>query len=244
MRSRPWLEIAAGGGLVAAFVAALGTPPEEVQGDFAKIMFVHVPSAWLAYLAFAVTLVASIVWLLRRHPRWDRLAGSSAEVGVLFTGLALLTGMIWGRPTWGTWWEWGDARLTTTALMFFVYLAYLGLRRAERDRQRRAGRSAILGVVAFVMVPIVHYSVLWWRTLHQPPTLLRPGTVTDPAATPMDPAFRLPLLLGVIAFTLVYAALVRGRIRLARLEEELEEAYEPIASRAVEPPRLEGAQDV
>ncbi|MFQ5968788.1 MAG: cytochrome c biogenesis protein CcsA [Acidimicrobiia bacterium] len=244
MRSRPWLDMAAVAALLIAFGAAVSAPPDQVQGDFAKILYVHVPSAWLAYLAFAVTLLASVVWLVRRRDRWDRLAAASAEVGVFFVGLTLVTGMIWGRPTWGTWWEWGDARMTTTALMFLVYLGYLGLRRAEHDFEKRARRSAILGVLAFALVPVVHFSVLWWRTLHQPPTLLRPETLADLDSAPIDPSLRTPLFLGLAAFTLVYAALVRRRMFLARLEDEYEQTTRPLASRAIEPPRLDHVRDV
>ncbi|HEY5578294.1 MAG TPA: cytochrome c biogenesis protein CcsA [Acidimicrobiia bacterium] len=238
MKTRVWLDLAAAGAVAVAFGFAVAAPPEEVQGDFVTIMYVHVPSAWLAYLAFAVTLIGGIVWLLTRSRRWDRLAASSAELGVFFTGLALVTGMIWGRPTWGTWWEWGDARMTTTALMFLVYLGYLGLRRAEPDPETRARRSAIMGIVAFAVVPIVHFSVLWWRTLHQPPTILTP----DPA--PIDSEFLTPLFVALFAFTLVYASFTARRTELARLEDRLEEIEEPLAETTVEPPSLSAVEDV
>ncbi|MDX1689857.1 MAG: cytochrome c biogenesis protein CcsA [Acidimicrobiia bacterium] len=210
------LDIAAAGTLLAALVTALVVPPEVTQGDLARIIFVHVPAAWLAYLAFIVTLVGSVAYLVRRNRRWDRVAASSAEVGVYFTGLALVTGSIWGKPTWGVWWTW-DARLVLTAVMFFVYLGYLALRRGITDPSARARRSAWFGVLAVVQIPLVHFSVVWWRTLHQPPTILRPGPMQ------MDAAFRGGLVMAVVAFTVVYAALLRRRIRLARLEDALEE---------------------
>ena len=127
--------------------------------------------------------------------------------------------------------------------MFLVYLGYLGLRRAEQDPEKRARRSAILGVLAFALVPIVHFSVLWWRTLHQPPTLLRPETLTDLDSAPIDPALRTPLFLGLAAFTLVYAAFVRRRMQLARLEDAYEKASRPIASSSIDPPHLEQMRD-
>lgn len=214
-------------GLIMATVIA---PPDRLQGDLQRLMYVHVPAAWLAYLAFVMTLVASVAWLVTKRSRWDRLAVASAEVGVFFTGLALVLGSIWGKPVWGVWWTW-DARLVTTALLFFVYLGYLALRRATPDHEVRARRSAILGIVAFVQVPIVHFSVLWWRTLHQPPTVLRPG---DPT---IDHIMLATLLVNVVAFTLVYAALVRRRAGLARLEEAHEQAVlagdSPLAGAAV-----------
>jgi heme exporter protein C len=246
MRARRWLDVAAVLAVVVAFVFAAAAPPERTQGNFVKIMYVHVPSAWLAYLAFTVTLVGGIVWLITKRRRWDRLAVGSAEVGVFFTGLTLLTGMIWGRPTWGTWWEWGDARMTTTALLFFVYLGYLALRRAAVDPETRARRSAILGVVAFVQVPIVHFSVLWWRTLHQPPTLIQPSTLQGLDNAPIDQPLLTPLFVALFAFTLVYITFVQKRVELARLEDELEDAqvFPEVAGDAIEPPQLAEATDV
>ena len=219
--------------LSGGFAFALLAPADRLQGDLQRLMYVHVPSAWLAFLAFAVTFVASVAWLRTRRDRWDDLAVASVEVGVFFTGLALATGSLWGKPVWGVWWTW-DPRLVTTALLFLVYLAYLGLRRGLDDPGTRARRSAILGIVAFVQVPIVHLSVVWWRTLHQPPTVLKPG---DPS---MDHTMLAALLSNVVAFTLVYAALVRRRRDIAaaerRAEQALAAADAPLAGDAVSPP--------
>ena len=219
--------------VLAGVAFALSAPADRLQGDLQRLMYVHVPSAWLAYLAFTVTLVASVAWLRTRRDRWDDLAVASVEVGVFFTGLALATGSLWGKPVWGVWWTW-DPRLVTTALLFLIYLAYLGLRRSLDDPEVRARRSAILGIVAFVQVPIVHLSVVWWRTLHQPPTVLKPG---DPS---MDHTMLAALMLNVVAFTLVYAALVRRRRDIAaaerRAEQTLAAADAPLAGDAVTPP--------
>ena len=168
--------------------------------------------------------------------RWDRLAASSAEVGVYFTGLTLALGMIWGKPTWGVWWTW-DARLTLTAIMFFVYLGYLALRRTTTDPSSRAQRSAVLGILGVVMIPLVHFSVTWWRTLHQPPTIIRPdGPQID------DSMMLAALLVGVAAFTVVYAAFVSKRMELARLEDvvtEREAAVDlTVAGEAVTAPNI------
>jgi len=234
------LEVAAGLLLGAGFGVAMLVPPDSLQGNLQRLMYVHVPAAWLAYLAFAVTLAGSVGWLWRRGRRWDRLAAASAEVGVFFTGLALALGAIWGKPVWGVWWTW-DPRLVTTALLFFVYLGYLALRRAIPDREPRARRCAVFGIVAFVQVPIVHLSVVWWRSLHQPPTVLRPG---DPT---IDHRMLAALLLNVVAFTLAYVALLRRRIKLGGLQEELEEALAadagPLAGAAVQAPRLQDGRD-
>ena len=231
------LEAAAVGALMAALAAGLLVPPDRVQGDLQRIMYVHVPSAWLAYLAFVVTLVGSVGLLATRKMRWDRLAGSSAEVGVVFTGLALATGMIWGKPVWGVWWTW-DARLVLTATMFFVYLGYLALRRGIADPPTRARRSALFGIVAVVQIPLVHFSVIWWRGLHQPPTVIRPD------GPQMDPPLLFALLAGVVAFTGVYGALLRRRMELARVEDRLIEApaEEHVAGAAVAVPRLGGGE--
>ena len=155
-----------------AFMALVGAPADGEQGDAQRLMYLHVPAAWLAYLAFTVTAIASALWLVprTRSNTWDLLAGASAEVGVLFTALTLAMGSIWGKPIWGSWWEW-DARLTTTAVLFFLYLGYLALRRAGGGPDQRAKRSAIAALVAFVDVPIVHFSVNWFQTLHQDGTV-------------------------------------------------------------------------
>ena len=211
MSARP-LDLAAIGTLATAFVAGLVVPPDAVQGDLQRIMYVHVPSAWLAYLSFTVTLIASVAYLRVRSLRWDRLAGASAEVGVVFTGLALATGMIWGKPVWGVWWTW-DARLVLTAVMFFVYLGYLALRRSFEDPEIRAQRSAVLGIVAVLQIPIVHFSVTWWRGLHQPPTVLRPDNPQ------IDAPLLFALLMAVAAFTVVFAALVSRRAELTAAED-------------------------
>ena len=222
------------------FLVATTVPPERVQGEFAKIMFVHVPSAWLAFLAFGVTMIGGAVWLVRKTPIWDRVAAASAEVGVFYTALALLTGMIWGYPVWGTFWDWSDARMMSTAIMFFVYVGYLALRRSIPDPETRARRSAILGIVAFIQVPLVYFSVTLFRTLHQGATVVRPDA-------PIDPEFLRALMINLGAFTLVYAAFMTWRTRLARLEDELEEteaiADFELAGSGITAPSLEGLTD-
>jgi len=232
------VEIGAFGAMIIAFAVGLAVPPDAVQGDLQRIMYVHVPSAWLAYLAFGITMIGSVVYLATGNLRWDRLAGASAEVGVVFTGLALATGSIWGKPVWGVWWTW-DARLVLTAAMFFVYLAYLALRRGGDGADRRAKRSAVFGIVAALQIPVVHFSVVWWRGLHQPPTVLRPDNPQ------IDPPLLFALLMAVFAFTLAYAALVRRRIALATAEDSLIDAPhpdEPVAGAAVSAPQIGGGQ--
>jgi heme exporter protein C len=195
------------------------SPRDDQQGDAVRLLYLHVPTAWIAYLAFFVTAVASVLWLVprTRAPTWDLLAGASAEVGVIFTGLTLALGSLWGRPVWGTWWQW-DARLTTTAIMFFLYLGYLALRRTGATADERGKRCAIAALIAFADVPIVHFSVNWWQTLHQT------GTVFNPELNAtIHGSMAFTLVLGVGAFTLLYAYLVLHRLRIAELEEGLEE---------------------
>ncbi len=208
------LPIVAGLVMVVGLGAALLAPPDRIQGNLQRLMYVHVPAAWIAYLSFAVTLGSSVAWLWKRAPRYDRLAAASAEAGVFFTGLAIALGSIWGKPVWGVWWTW-DPRVVTTAVMFFVYLGYVALRRATLDPTARARRSAVFGVVAFVQVPIVHMSVVWWRALHQPPTVLKPGHPS------IDHTMLAALLINLLAFTLLYLLLLKARVRLTAADEAL-----------------------
>ena len=199
--------------LAAGLVAGLGLAPREVtQGNVQRIMYLHVPSVWVAYVAFAVVFVASIAYLAKRADAADRLAHASAEVGVVFTGVTIATGSIWGKPTWGTWWTW-DARLTSVSILFVMYLGYLLLRGMIDDRERGARYAAVLGIVAAFNIPLVHFSVIWWRTLHQPPSLMTPG----PA---MPRVIITALLVNFVAFSLLYVYFVAKRVHLLRREAE------------------------
>jgi heme exporter protein C len=175
-----------------------------------------VPAAWLAYLSFGVTALGSALWLWKRtrSAGWDRVAGASAEIGVFFTALCLLTGSLWGRETWGTYWTW-DARLTTTAMLLLLFVGYLALRRLPAPPDVRARRCAVAGIIAFLDVPIVHKSVEWWRTLHQPSTVK-----LDDAE--IDGLMLFSLMVGMVAFTLLFVWLLLHRTRVAYLEDELE----------------------
>jgi heme exporter protein C len=184
--------------------------PDRVQGDAARIVYFHVPMAWVAFLAFFVVFGASIAYLRTRNPTWDHLGLASAEVGVVFTTLVLITGSIWGYPIWGTWWAW-DPKLTTTLILWFLYLAYLMVR-AYAEAGRGPTYAAILGIVGFVDVPIVYLSSVWWRTLH-------PAPVLGPAAAEQSTDIVWVLLLGLVAFTVLYAYLVRLRMEVEELTE-------------------------
>ena len=219
-------------------LVALGlfiSPPDAVQRDAVRLMYLHVPAAWVAYLAFGVTTLASVLylWPRTRAAAWDILAGASAELGVLFTGLTLALGSLWGAPVWGVWWAW-DARVVSTAVLFFLYLGYLALRRVPAEPAVRAKRSAIAALAAFVDVPVVHFSVEWWRTLHQQ------ASVFNPELNPQIEGATMvwSLLSGVVAFTLVYLYLLERRYRLAVMEERLDERLleTAIAERRAEAP--------
>ena len=205
--------------VVLALFGLWGAPPDAVQSDAQRLMYLHVPAAWVAYLAFAVTAVGSALWLWprTRSPVWDRVAASSAELGVVFTALTLLLGSLWGRPVWGVWWAW-DARLVTTAVLFFLYLGYLALRRVPAAPDTRARRCAIAALIAFVDVPIVHFSVTWWRTLHQEATVFDPELKAN-----IHGVMAFTLCWGVLAFTLLYVYLLDRRYQLECLEEDVEE---------------------
>ena len=207
-----WLALL---GVLTGLVAAFGyAPRESTQGNVQRIMYVHVPSVLTAYLAYALVLVGSVGYLATRRAGWDRLAASAAEIGLLFNGITIATGSIWGRPTWGVWWTW-DARLTATAVLLLVYAGYLLLRGMIEDPETRARFAAVLGIVAVANIPIVHFSVLWWRTLHQPPAMLGPG----PA--PVSASIRLVLVINWVAFTLLFAYFLSRRVEIARLEDDL-----------------------
>jgi heme exporter protein C len=206
-----WLAVIA---VVVGLAMGFGVAPREAtQGNVQRIMYLHVPSVWVAYLAFAIVLVASIVYLARRLDGADRLAHASAEVGVLFTGLTIATGSIWGKPTWGTWWTW-DARLTSVSILFVMYLGYLLLRGMIEDPDQGARYAAVLGIVAAFNIPLVHFSVYWWRTLHQPPSLMKPGPGTMPGV------IAAALMVNFVAFSLLYVYFVAKRVNLLRREAE------------------------
>jgi heme exporter protein C len=195
--------------LVGLYMAFFYAPADALMGDVQRIMYIHVPTAWVAFFAFFVVFVSSLVYLWKRLPEADRLAYASAEIGALFTGLTLIDGSIWGKPTWGIWWTW-DARLTTTAILFVIYVGYLMLRSFIEEPDRRARLAALVGIVGFIDVPITYMSVLWFRTLHQPPSVQRGGSS-------MPDTMLFTLLLNVGAYTLVYLFFLVKRVRIESL---------------------------
>jgi heme exporter protein C len=213
-RLTPWfgwlsgLLILAGlyGGLVLA-------PPDYQQGDGFRIIYVHAPSAWMSLMVYTTMALAAAVGLIWRMKVAHAVAASCAPIGASFTFAALVTGSLWGAPMWGTWWQW-DPRLTSELILLFLYLGYMGLRSSIEDTQRADRASAVLAVVGIVNVPVIHYSVTWWNSLHQAPTVMRLGR---PA---MPPAMLAPLLVMLLAFTLFFVAVLLVRLRGEILSRE------------------------
>ena len=187
------------------------SPNDRVQKTGVRILYIHVPSAWLAYLAFIVTGIASgaYLWKRTRSLTFDRIAGASAEVGVLFMGITLVSGSLWGKISWGTYWTW-DSRLTTTAFLFVTYIGYLAVRDLGGSHQQRARRSAVVALLAVVEVPLVHFSVRWWRPLHQQESVAK-GKLSD--------LMLFTLFVGLVSFTLLYVWLVMHRQRVSALDD-------------------------
>lgn len=203
------LTIAAVAAVAVTYIRAIFfTPLEALQGPAQKILYVHAPAAWVAFMAFALVAVASALYLWLREDRLDRVAESSAEVGVVFTTVVLTTGPLWGKPIWGAYWTW-DARLTLTLFLWFIYLAYLVMRGALDDRATRARYSAVLGILGALLIPFIHLSVYLFRTLHPRPILMKPSAPSLPSE------MLVTLLLAFASFTLLYIALLRARYRYA-----------------------------
>jgi heme exporter protein C len=203
--------------LVGLYWGLVQAPPDAFQGEVQRIMYLHIPSILTAYLSFFLVFVGSCLYLWKREKRDDILAYSAAEIGVLFTALTIIEGSIWGRPTWGVWWTW-DARLTLTAILLLIFVGYLMLRSLIEDESRAATAAAVLGIIGFFDIPLIHMSVYWWRTLHQPPSILRP----DKAPWENIPwALLTPLLINLAAFVLLYFYLLSLRFRLGEVREEI-----------------------
>ncbi len=191
------------------------TPPDYLQGETVRILYVHVPAAWLAMAGWGAIATASISQIVWRHPLAAVAGRAVAVPGATFAGLCLATGSIWGRPTWGTWWEW-DGRLTSMLILFFLYLGYIGLAAAERERGGQGRMAALFGIVGVVNLPIIHYSVMWWRTLHQGQSISFAG------GSSIAPELLWPLPLTAIGFAALFAAvaLMRMRADLAQTKRE------------------------
>ncbi len=201
--------------LVGATVGlGLALPRSQEQAEYSRLIAVHPPAAWASYVAVGVAAFAAVGHLITRRAAWDRVTIASLEVGAVFTAITLATGSIWGRPTWGVWWEW-DARLTTEALLLAILVAAVALRRSLAPGRGRAVVTSVAALATVGLLPIVHFSVMWWRSQHQAGTLLAP----DPAGNADNP-YIAAMLLGFVAFTVLFAWMVVQRARIEALEEE------------------------
>ena len=199
---------------IGLYLALITSPPDYQQGDTVRIMYVHVPAAWMALGAYTTMALASAVALIWRHRLGDLIAQSAAPIGACFTVIALATGMLWGQPMWGTYWVW-DARLTSVLVLLFLYLGYIALVNAFDDPERGARAGAILALVGWINVPIIKFSVDWWNTLHQPASISR---FARPA---LDPSIMTPLLVMAAAYAMLFATLLLLRTRAAIVEHRL-----------------------
>ena len=213
-RLTPWFAWPAAllilGGLYAGLVLA---PPDYQQGEGFRIIYVHAPSAWMSLMVYVTMGVAAAVGLIWRMKVAHAVAASCAPIGASFTVAALVTGSLWGKPMWGTYWVW-DPRLTSELILLFLYLGFMGLRAGFDDTQRADRSAALLAIVGMVNVPIIHYSVIWWNSLHQGPSVMRLGKPT------MPPAMLVPLLVLLLGFTLFFAAVLLVRVRAEILQRE------------------------
>ena len=200
-----------GAGLVGGLTL---TPPDYLQGETVRIMYVHVPSAWLGMAGWAGIAAASVAQLVWRHPLAAVAGRALAPAGATFAAVCLLTGSIWGRPTWGTWWEW-DGRLTSMLILFFLYLGYIALAGAEKERGGEGRIAALFGLVGAINLPIIHYSVLWWRTLHQ-------GQSIGVSGSSIDGSILWPLPLAALGFSCLFGAAVLMRMRAELAEAKVE----------------------
>jgi heme exporter protein C len=220
LRLARWVTPVTGTGAVLAFgiglyLALIGSPPDYLQGEAVRIMYVHVPAAWLAMGCYSFIFAASLASIIWKHPLADIAAKSAAPIGATFTAVCLITGSLWGRPTWGTYWAW-DARLTSVLVLFFIYLGYIALWSQIEDRGKAARAAAILAIVGFINVPIIKFSVEWWASMHQP------ASVSKFSKPNMPSEMLTPLLIMALAYLCLFITLLiwrmRGEIAALRLE--------------------------
>lgn len=203
------------------YLIFMWAPTDAILGHVQRIFYFHVPIAWVAFLAFFIVFVSSIAYLWTRNARWDALAHSAAEIGVVFATLILVTGTIWMRPVWGVWWTW-DPKLTTSVILWLLYVVYLMLRAYAPNRSQGATYAAVLGIIGFVDVPIVYFAVEWWRAVH-------PESVVGPLAETgsLDSSMRAVLMFSLVTFTLLFALLLRERLSMRMMEDTLKRARYP-----------------
>ena len=197
--------------IIGSYFALYGSPPDYIQGDSMRIMYVHVPSAWWALMSYSVLAVSCAIWFITRNPVFNLIAKSIAPIGAVFTLIALVTGSIWGKPTWGVWWVW-DARLTSMLLLFFLYLAYIFLWQAISNKDLASKISAALAMIGFINVPIIKFSVDWWNTLHQP------ASISKLSSPSIDESMLIPLFIMAFASLCFLITMFSVRLRIEFIE--------------------------
>jgi len=200
--------------IVGLYFALINSPPDYIQGDSMRIMYVHVPSAWLSLFSYTILAISCIVWFVTRNPIFNLFAKSIAPIGAAFTLIALATGSIWGKPTWGVWWVW-DARLTSMLLLFFLYLAYILLWQSIANREIASKISATLGIIGFINIPIIKFSVDWWNTLHQP------ATISKLSAPSIDINMLIPLLIMTLGYMFFLITLFFIKLRIEIIDQKM-----------------------
>ncbi|MDA8235246.1 MAG: cytochrome c biogenesis protein CcsA [Clostridia bacterium] len=198
--------------MTALYLVFMWVPNERIMGPVQKIFYFHVSSAWIGFFAFLVVFIAGLAYLFTRDNKWDTIGVSSAQIGVMFTTIVLITGPIWAKPSWNTWWTW-DPRLTTTLVLWFLYLAYLMIRSSIHEEEKKARFSAIFGIIAFIDVPIVWFSIRWWRTIHP--------VVVDSSGFAMSPKMFTTLMVSLLAFTFLYFYLLTNTMKLEKMRAEV-----------------------
>ena len=196
------------------YFSLLQSPPDYIQGDSMRIMYIHVPSAWFALMAYTILAGSSVLWFITRNPIFSIIARSIAQIGMIFTLISLVTGSIWGKPTWGVWWVW-DARLTSMLLLFFLYLAYIFLWQSITNKDLASKISAALAIVGFVNIPIIKFSVNWWNTLHQP------ATISKLSSPSIDISMMVPLFIMTLATFLFLVTVFFIRLRIEILDNKI-----------------------
>jgi heme exporter protein C len=214
LTSLRWLLLVAM--VVNLYLVFVWVPTEKTMGIVQRIFYFHVPSAWTAFLAFGIVFVYSLLYLIRKQRRFDTVAEAAAEVGVLFTTIVLITGPLWARPVWNTWWSW-DPRLTLTLVLWLIYIAYLMLRGFVPDKERAARFAAVFGIVGFLDVPLVYMSIRWWRTIHPKPVIM------GGQGSGLDSRMWTTLLFSFFTLLVLFAVMVLARVRLQRMREDFEE---------------------
>ncbi|AGA68637.1 ABC-type transport system involved in cytochrome c biogenesis, permease component [Desulfitobacterium dichloroeliminans LMG P-21439] len=198
--------------LIATYLVFMWVPNERIMGPVQKIFYFHVSAAWIGFFAFFVVFVAGVLYLRTRNEKWDAVGAASAEIGIMFTAIVLITGPIWGRAAWNAWWTW-DPRLTTTLVLFFIYIAYFMVRSSIIEPEKKARIAAIFGMVGFIDVPIVWFSIRWWRTIHP--------VVVSSSGFAMSSKMVVTLLVSVVAFTFLYFFLLANTMFVVKMQSEL-----------------------